>query len=114
MQLLPECRAAAGFKIFGTDALLFDPGVITEIKYTIATDFVQFFYMFRIHAYKVPGRDLGRRYIIKPFGIRPGQQFFFFAGVKFRAVGRHRHDHILRSEVQFPGGLDCGQHVGDG
>src|SRR4029078_7682400 len=102
----PEILVLAAIEVLHRDALLLDPGVVTEIEDAFAVDVTKLHHVIVGDAFKVMAENLAGIDLIESGGIAPREIGLTFAIVKGRTIGRDRHDDVIRAIVEMLGELD--------
>src|SRR3954469_11723692 len=107
----PEILVFAAIEVLHRDALLLDPGVVTEIEDAFAVDVAKLHHVivgdaFQMVTESLPGIDL-----VESAGITPCEIGLTFALVESRAVGGDRHDDVVWAIFKMLGELDGGDDV---
>src|SRR5262249_57677566 len=63
-------------------------------------------------AFQVAAEDLAGVDLVESVAIAAGQKGAALTGVKQRAVGRHRHDHVVGVKIKIFGDLYGGDDIG--
>ena len=101
----------AAIEVFDRDALLLDPGVVAEIEDALAIDVAKLHHVIVGDALQVVAENLAGIDLVESAGITPREVALTFAVVQGRAIGRDRHNDIVRAIVEMLGKLDRGDDV---
>ncbi len=108
----PEPLGLSAIEIVDRHALLFHPGVISEIEDTLAIEMREFEDVIVHDTFQVAAEDLAGVDLVESIPIAARQKAASFAGIEQRAVGRHRHDHVVGVEIKMFGDLYGGDDIG--
>src|SRR5262249_9880274 len=93
-------------------ALLFHPGVISEVENALAIEMRELEDVIVHDAFQVAAEDLAGVDLVESIPIAARQKAPSFAGVEQRAVGRDRQDHVVGVKIKMLGDLYGGDDVG--
>src|SRR5262249_13630311 len=112
-QSAPEVLAPAAVEIGDGDALLFDPGVITEIEDALTLGVRKFETLSVGKAAEITAEQLAGVDLVEALCIVSSAIGLAFAMVHRGTVGRHCHDDVVRAVVEVPRQLDRRDDIGE-
>src|SRR5262249_50542156 len=113
LQSAPEARVAPSVEIREGHALLLDPGVVAKIEDPLAVDARELEHVGVADRLQMSAEAPPRIDLADPAGITRRRVFLALAAIHGGAVGRHRNDRVLVTEIEPLCRLDRRQHVGD-
>src|SRR5207248_10304265 len=107
----PEPLVSSLFEIVEAHALLLHPGEVPEVENPLAVEMGQLEDVIILDAFQVAAEDFPGIDLVEPVAVAPRQKAAPLAGVKERAVGRHRHHHVVGAEIKMLGDLYGGDDI---
>src|SRR3954469_15840618 len=108
----PERLVAAAVEFLDGDTLLLDPRVVAEVEDALALRMRQLEDVVVGDALEMAPEDLAGGGLVEALRIAAGKVGLALARIHLGAVGRDRHDDVLRPEVKVLRELDRGDDVG--
>src|SRR5271166_4344043 len=112
-QPTPELLVVAAIEILDSHALLLHPGEISAIEDTFAIEMGELEDVIVDDALQVAAEDLAGVDFIEPVAIASREETLPLTRIKRGAIGGDRHDHVVATEIEMLGDLDCGDDVGE-
>src|SRR5262249_39733137 len=112
-QVLPEVPVSPSIEILDRHTLLFHPGVVAEVEDPLTIDMSQFQHTVIGESFQMAGEDFAGADVVEARGMASGQKTLGFACVQRRAVGRNRHDDVVRTKIEMLRELDGANDVGE-